>query len=94
MLYRTSVSVDYFHQQNVCARQISKNPQKQRGLGDCGGVTVLLEMCDPAQNTEATLLVPVLWGLRNCLHGNAPNKGRFLRAGGLETLVEARHPKK
>lgn len=47
-------------------------------------------MCDPAQNTEVALLVPVLWGLRNCLHGNAPNKDRFLRAGGLETLVEVR----
>lgn len=51
-------------------------------------------MCDPAQNTEAALLVPVLWGLRNCLHGNAPNKDRFFRAGGLETLVEVRQPKK
>lgn len=55
---------------------------------------MLLELCDPAENTEAALLVPVLWGLRNCLLGNAPNKDRFLRAGGLEKLVEARHPKK
>lgn len=54
---------------------------------------MLLEMCDPTQNTEVALLVPVLWGLRNCLHDNAQNKDRFLRADGLETLVEVRCPK-
>ncbi len=73
--------------------QVSKNPQKQLSLGECGGVAVLLDMCDPIHSTEAPLLVPVLWTLRNCLHGNDPNKDRFLRAGGLETLTKARNPK-
>lgn len=48
-------------------------------------------MCEANQNTEARLLVSVLWGLRNCLHGSVSNKDRFLKAGGLETLVKARH---
>lgn len=69
--------------------QMSTDPHKQQIFGDCGGVRVLLEMCEPNQNTEARLLVPVLWGLRNCLHSNVSNKDRFLRAGGLETLVKA-----
>lgn len=68
--------------------QVSKNPHKQASLGECGGVAVLLEVCASKHNTESRLLVPVLWGLRNCLYGNAANKDRFVRAGGLETLVQ------
>lgn len=67
------------------SHQVSQNPSKQRSLGESGGLAVLLGMCD--HNTEAPLLVPVLWGLRNCLHGNDANKNRFVRAGGLEALV-------
>lgn len=68
--------------------QVSKNPHKQASLGECGGVAVLLEVCAPKHKTEARLLVPVLWGLRNCLNDNAANKDRFVRAGGLEALVQ------
>lgn len=51
-------------------------------------MAVLLEVCASKHKTEAKLLVPVLWGLRNCLYGNAANKDRFVRAGGLESLVQ------
>lgn len=68
--------------------QVSKNPHKQASLGECGGVAVLLEVCASKHATESRLLVPVLWGLRNCLYGNAANKNRFVRAGGLEALVQ------
>ncbi|CAM9386389.1 unnamed protein product, partial [Ectocarpus sp. 8 AP-2014] len=71
------------------AQEVSQNPSKQRSLGESGGLAVLLGMCD--HNTEAPLLVPVLWGLRNCLHGNDANKNRFVRAGGLEVLVQLCH---
>lgn len=70
--------------------QISEDPRKQNGFGECGGVAVLLGMCDAKNNPEARLLVPVLWGLRNCLHNNAVNKTRFVTAGGLEVLVQVR----
>lgn len=71
--------------------QVSNNVQKQRDLGVCGGVEALLDMCDPESvATEARLLVPVLWSLRNGLHNNTTNKNRFFRAGGLEIIVQAR----
>lgn len=72
--------------------QVSGNVQKQRDLGVCGGVEALLGMCGPDRvATEAPLLVPVLWSLRNSLHNNITNKNRFFRAGGLEIFVQARH---
>ncbi|CAM9262946.1 unnamed protein product, partial [Ectocarpus fasciculatus] len=71
------------------AQEVSQNPSKQHSLVESGGLAVLLGMCD--HNTEAPLLVPVLWGLRNCLHGNDANKNRFVRAGGLEALVQLCH---
>ncbi|CAN0120353.1 unnamed protein product [Scytosiphon promiscuus] len=70
------------------AHEISEDPRKQKDFGDCGGVTVLLGMCNTTRNTEARLLVPVLWGLRHCLHNDAVNKNLFVTAGGLETLVQ------
>ncbi|CAM9320335.1 unnamed protein product, partial [Hapterophycus canaliculatus] len=70
------------------AQEISDDARKQRGFGDYGGVSVLLDMCGKKSNTDARLLVPVLWGLRNCLHSNGANKNRFVTAGGLEVLVQ------
>lgn len=76
---------------SILGRQISNNPRKQREMANCGGVELLLGMCEPKNNTEARLLVPVLWSLRNCLHSNTANKYCFVTAGGLETLSQARH---
>lgn len=74
--------------------QVSDNVQKQRDLGDCGGVEALLGICDPEHvATESRLLVPVLWSLRNSLHNNATNKDRLVRAGGMERLVQVSIPK-
>ena len=64
--------------------------RKQKELGDWGGVEVLLDLCDPTRNVKAALLVPVVWGLRNCVHDNSANKDRLIRANGLETLAQVR----
>lgn len=56
-------------------------------MGEGGGMDILLDMCNPTNKTESTLLEPVIWSLRNCLHNSTANKNRLLRVGGLETLA-------
>lgn len=57
-------------------------------MGTCGGVDILLGLCQPVKKTRPRLLLPVLRTLRHSLHNNKANKKRLLRADGLEILVQ------
>ncbi|CAM9427687.1 unnamed protein product, partial [Choristocarpus tenellus] len=58
---------------------------KQSEVGELGGIDVLLGICN--KETEVQLMIPVLWGLRNCLNNHKGNKDRLIKGGGLEVVI-------
>lgn len=70
--------------------QVGNDEGKQTDMANCGGIEVLLRLCDPASQTDSRLLLPVLWSLRSSIHNSDPNKSNLLQAGGVETLLQVK----
>jgi len=68
------------------AEEVWSNVGKQDDIRSLGGCKVLIEIVG-AKEVDDEVLLPALWAVRNCAHGNALNKKEFGNLSGVKVLV-------
>jgi len=69
------------------AEEVWLQPKKQKEVAACGGIEVLLALLKNVASLQDQVVLPVLWSLRNAIHGSVPNRARASAADGVAALL-------
>jgi hypothetical protein len=70
------------------AEQLWLEPSKQDEIASCGGLEVIVALCESWRAQDEKVLLPALWAIRNATHDHRGNKEKIGQLQGIEVLLD------